>query len=487
MVTTPTQYRHTKIIFTIGPSTDSPEKLQALIHEGVDVCRINMAHADEEWTRAIMAKLREACKETGREIASMIDVKGPEIRTGKVDEPIDLKVGDILKLWTTEPPASTDAGVYNVGVNYAGLPGDLTPGATMLLDSGLIQLEVMECSPAFVKAKVVIPGKLGSRRHINLPGVEVNLPSLTEKDRKDIQVGIEEGVDFIALSFVRNAQAVNELRDLLKHLGSDARIISKIEDQAGLKNLEEIIMASDAIMVARGDLGIEISYEKLPTVQRNAVFACQKHGKPVIVATHLLESMTNAPVPTRAEVTDVSNAVREQTDCIMLSGETTMGSYPLECVRVMKRVINATEATNTRELNRSIVLKTPKAKLLRSAAVLAQELEGIGVVVFTRSGFLPHVLAALRPNGIPIYAFTDVRPVFRQMLMLWGVEPFMIDFDESDPEETIQRSFDYLCRRGWCKPGDQLAVITNALARDKIIDTLQLRDIPMPDAPATQA
>lgn len=444
------------------------------------MCRINMAHADEEWTRSIMAKLRQACRDAGREIASMIDVKGPEIRTGKVAEPILLSVGDYLELWTTEPPPS-EPGNYRVSVNYANLPADVSPGNTMLVDSGLIQLEVLDCSPTCIRTRVIIPGKLSSKRHINLPGVEIGLPSLTEKDRRDIQIGVEEGVDFVALSFVRNAQAVEELRDLLKHLGSDARIISKIEDQMGLKNLESIIKASDAIMVARGDLGIEISYEKLPTVQREAVWACQTQGKPVIIATHLLESMTNAPVPTRAEVSDVANAVREQADCVMLSGETTMGSYPLESVQVLKRVIKEIEAANTRELNRRIVLKTPKAKMLRSAAVLAQELEGASVLVFTRSGFLPHVLAALRPNGIPIYAFTDQRPVFRQMLMLWGVEPFLIEFNEQDPESTIQSAFDYLCRRNWCQPGDQLAVITNVLAHDRIVDTLQLRQIPVPE------
>ncbi len=232
-------------------------------------------------------------------------------------------------------------------------------------------------------------------------------------------------------------------------------------------------------MVARGDLGIEIPYEELPQVQRDAVTLCLREGTPVIVATQMLESMTDSPMPTRAEISDVANAVREQTDAIMLSGETTTGSYPLECVEAMQKIALATEAGYTRALNPHIILKTPKAKMLRSAAVLAQELEDAGIVIFTRSGFLAHIIAALRPNRIPIFAFTDIPHIFRQMLLLWGVEPFFIEFDMEQPEVTIQRAFQYLVEKGWCKSGDHLAVITNPLTRvgDKRIENLQLRVI----------
>ena len=453
--------------------------LRTLIKERVDVCRINMAHADEAWTRAIMQGIREACTDVGREIATMIDVKGPEIRTGKVARAITLKKGDKIEIWTQEPPVAEEGdNTIRITTNYSGLPKDLKPGVTMLVDSGLIQLNVDSCEENHVKTTVMIPGELGSKRHINLPGVEVNLPSLTKKDIEDVKVGVSEGVDFIALSFVRNAQAVHDLRKLLCNLGSFARIISKIEDQMGLQNLEEIILASDGIMVARGDLGIEISYEKLPSVQLEAVKLCQKHGKPVIIATHMLESMINAPVPTRAEVTDVANAVREQADCVMLSGETTMGLYPLEAVKVMKQVIHATESRSHQPLNDQIVLRTPKAKLLRSAAILAKELDGASIVVFTRSGFLPHVLAALRPNGIPIYAFTEQQHIFRRLIPLWGVEPFKITLNNEDPEDTIRRCFSRLVRGGWAQKGEQLVVITNVMADGEVIDTLQIRTIP---------
>jgi pyruvate kinase len=337
-------------------------------------------------------------------------------------------------------------------------------------------LEVLEKDSVHVRCRVLTPGKLGSRRHINLPGVEVNLPSLTEKDERDIRVGVEAGIDFVALSFCRRGEDVGTLRKLLDSLNSKARIIAKIEDQAGLRNLEAIVKTADAIMVARGDLGIEIEYHTLPLVQTRIVDICLTLGKPVIIATHLLESMISAPMPTRAEISDVSNAVRERADAVMLSGETTTGMYPLECVEVMKNILRSTEPTDKRKLNEALRLEEPKAKMLRSAAVLAQELGRSGIVVFTRSGFLAYTLAALRAVGVPIYAFTDDEAVFRQMVLPWGVEPFLMKFSD-DPEETILNALAYLKRREWCDTGTWLVVITNALAHDKVIDSMQLRQI----------
>jgi pyruvate kinase len=322
----------------------------------------------------------------------------------------------------------------------------------------------------------VIPGKLGSRRHINLPGVEVNLPSLTEKDDKDVRAGVAAGIDFVALSFARKSQDVVALQQLLEGLGSKARIIAKIEDQSGLRNLTSIIKAADAVMVARGDLGIEIDYHTLPLVQTRIVEACLSEGRPVIIATHLLESMINAPMPTRAEISDVSTAVRERADAVMLSGETTTGLYPLECVKVMTNIVQSIEPAEKRRFNEVIELHEPKAKMLRAAALLAQELGNSGVVVFTRSGFLAYTLAALRAVGVPIYAFTDDEALFRQLLLPRGVEPFLMPFSD-DPEDTVQQALGYLKRQQWCKEGTWLVVITNALAHDKIIDTLQLRQI----------
>lgn len=467
-------YRHTKIIATLGPATESKEMLSKLILGGVDILRLNMAHASHKWIEDAMWYIREASTEVGRHVAVMMDVKGPEIRTGVVEVPIDLAVGDVIEFYTKRGEPTGD--VPAVSVNYPGLPGEVKVGDVVLVDSGLIQLKVLDTEEAKIRLEVLTAGSVTSRRHINLPGIQVDLPALTEKDENDLRAGVKAGIDFVALSFVREADDVKTLRRFLDDLGSEARIIAKIEDQAGVRNMEAIIREADGIMVARGDLGVEIDYHKLPLVQSDLIRACQAEGKPVIVATHMLESMISSPMPTRAEVSDVSHAIREQADAVMLSGETTTGSYPLESVDVFKNIIESIEPSVKRPLNEVIKLKEPKAKMLRSAAVLAQEMGGAGIVVFTRTGFLPYVLGALRPSGVPIYAFTDLEHVFRHLLLPWGVEPFLMEFADSH-EQTIQKSIKVLSEKGWEKEGQWLVVITNALADEKVIDTLQLRQI----------
>jgi pyruvate kinase len=467
-------YRHTKIIATLGPATDSKEMLGKLILEGVDIMRLNMAHATHQWVADAIWFIREVSAEVGRHVGVMMDVKGPEIRTGVVESPLSLAVGDRVEFYIESAQPTGD--IPAVTVNYPGLPGDLEVGSTVLVDSGLIRMRVLEKDKERVRCEVLTPGKMGSKRHINLPGVYVNLPSLTKKDHEDLRAGVDAGIDFVALSFVREAEDVRILRRTLDGMGSKAKIVAKIEDQAGVRNMVEIIREADAIMVARGDLGIEIDYHRLPLVQTQLVQACQAAGKPVIIATHLLETMIHSPMPTRAEISDVSNAIREQADAVMLSGETTTGEYPMESVQVLKDIIGTMEPSIPHVLNGKLVLEEPKAKMLRSAAVLAQELGQSGIVVFTRSGFLAYVLGALRARGVPIYAFTDVQPVFRQLLLPWGVEPFLMEFSE-DPEVTIENALECLKRKEWAKPGTWLVVITNALAAGKIVDTIQLRQV----------
>lgn len=467
-------FRHTKIIATLGPATESKEMLSKLIRGGVDILRLNMAHASHKWVEDAMWFVREASSEVGRHVAVMMDVKGPEIRTGFVEAPISLSAGDRIEFYIEKAEPTGD--IPAVSVNYSGLPGEVSDGDTVLVDSGLIQLKVAEKDKQRIRFKVLTPGELGSRRHINLPGIQVHLPALTEKDENDLKAGVEAGIDFVALSFVREAEDVRTLRKFLDGLGSSAKIIAKIEDQAGVRNMEAIIREADGIMVARGDLGVEIDYHKLPLVQTELIHACQAEGKPVIVATHMLESMISSPMPTRAEVSDVSHAVREQADAVMLSGETTTGAYPLESVEVFKNIIESIEPSVSADLNSRIQLKEPKSMMLRSAAILAQELGNSGLVVFTRSGFLAYVLGALRPRGIPIFAFTDQESIFRQLLLPWGVEPFFMEFSD-DPEETIRNALEVLREKGWAASGSWQVVITNALAHDKIIDTLQLRQI----------
>ncbi|WP_145277865.1 pyruvate kinase [Planctomycetes bacterium SV_7m_r] len=471
-------YRHTKIIATIGPATDSPEKLQAMISAGVDMIRLNMAHGTVQWVEEIIAKIRAASAVVHREVAVMMDVKGPEVRTGVVAEDIELQIGDRLELHSAaiDPDAGNviQPGSYRVSVNYPDLPHDLEVGAKVLIDSGLLHSTVIEKSDRMVSVQIETPGTLTSRRHINLPGTLIKLPALTKKDEADLLAGIKAGLDFVALSFVRQAADVVTLRDFLKSHGSEARIISKIEDHAGVVNMHSIIHETDAVMVARGDLGIEIAFQNLPIVQSKLIEACMQQGKPVIVATHLLESMISSPMPTRAEISDVSNAVREQADAIMLSGETTVGAYPLESIDVLKKIIESIEPSVGSQVNESIHLYTPKAKMLRSSVSLAAELGNSAVVVFTRSGFLAYVLGALRAYKVPILAFTDIPTTFHQLLLPWGVEPFLMDFSD-DPEETIQNALQLLRERGFVDPESWLVVITNALADGQIIDSLQLR------------
>lgn len=470
-------YRHTKIIFTIGPATESEERLEELVRAGVDICRLNMAHASHEWTRSVIRRVRSVCDRVGRQIAVMMDVKGPEIRTGDLPEKITLQKGerfDFLTRGTIE--SAGEPGIRCVTVNYPSLSQDVKVGATLLVDSGLVRMKILETLPDRVRCEVVIPGPMGNRRHINLPGVKVGLPALTRKDKDDIRVGLEEGVELFALSFVREADDIDIFRRYLQEHGVEGKIIAKIEDQSAITNLDEIIRASDGLMVARGDLGIECPYEQLPIIQRRAVKSCIRGRKPVIIATHMLESMIDNPLPTRAEVTDIANAIFEKADCIMLSGETTTGKYPVECVNVMDRIAREVESQAARGELEDVELKTPKALMLRSAVQLAQDLDKCGIVVFTRSGMLVRVLSSLRPNHCPIFAFTDSSILFKQLLMQWGVEPFMLDFDQ-DPEVTIQSAFGRLkkSKKKWAQEGDWMVVVTNVIAGERIIDSIQMR------------
>lgn len=471
-------YRHTKIIFTIGPATNDVETLTELLKRGVDVCRLNMAHADHEWTRRAIENVRTACDKVGRHVAVMMDVKGPEIRTGPLDEPFQLERGDSFDFLLEREAEPVRGEICGVRVNYPQLHEDVGVGDTILVDSGLLRLRVLEIMEDRIRCSVRIGGELGSRRHINLPGVHVRLPALTQKDREDIETGIKYGVDFFALSFVRSADDLDILRRYLSERGSSAHVIAKIEDQSAISNLEEIIQASDGLMVARGDLGIEIPYETLPLVQRRAVMACQRMGKPAIVATHMLESMILNPVPTRAEISDIANAVFEQADCVMLSGETTVGKYPTQCVDVMNRIIRSIESNADRKLNNAFKLKTPKELMLKSAVYLSDDIPRCAIAVFTRRGNLARTLSTLRPRKSTIFAFTDSEETFQNLLLYWGIEPFLMRFNDTDHEATIQDAFARLRSRGWVESRDNMVMISNIFAGKKLIDTIQLRTIP---------
>jgi len=470
-------FRRTKIIFTLGPATESEEMLEKLILAGADIVRLNMAHAKHDWTRGVIRRIRAVSARVARDVAIMMDIKGPEIRTGDLTVPIELRAGEIFD-FTVKPEDTAGRGggeeVRSVDVNYKDMVKDIAIGDTVLVDNGLLRLEVLEKDAARIRCRVLIPGELKSRRHINLPGVKVNLPAFTEKDRADAIVGLEEGIDYLALSFVREAADIELLRAFLTEKKSKVRIIAKIEDQTAITNLNEIVAACDGLMVARGDLGIECPFEELPVIQRRAVRACLAQGRPVIVATHMLESMISQPVPTRAEITDVANAVYEMADCVMLSGETTIGKYPLECVQMLDTIARRIERESDGEGQEPAVFISERMKVLHSAVVLANEFPNSKLITFTRHGFMAQGLALLRPVHSPILAFTPSPEVFRQLRLLRAVEPYLMPL-AADPNDSIENAIALLQRAKRIAPGDKLIVATDILAQDRLVDSVQLR------------
>jgi pyruvate kinase len=463
--------RKTKIICTLGPATEKPETIRALLAAGADIFRLNMSHAKHDWVREIVPRVLKIAAELRRPAAILLDTQGPAIRTGELKSNLKLKPGDILE-FTVRGAKSEEK--YSVDVNYDGLVNDISVGDVVLVDNGVIRMLVLQKKRNRIRCKVLTPGVLGSRRHINLPGVRVSLPPLTEKDHEDIALGVELKVDFVALSFARKKSDLLELRRVLKKAGSRARIVAKIEDQSAVRHILQMIEAADVVMIARGDLGIECPMEELPIIQRKIVKNCLRIGKPVIVATHMLESMIENPVPTRAEITDVANAVFEQADAIMLSGETSTGRYPVECVQVFDRVALRIERSGGAGYGSDAVLEDARQKTCASAVVLANSLSRAHLVVFTHHGTMARYVSNLRPENAPIFAFTPSDEIFRQIVISWGVQPIMLDFAD-DPHVTIETAVKYLRQNKLTRPGDNLVVLSDMLGgRDKV-DSIQLR------------
>src|SRR5438105_1938779 len=463
--------RKTKIICTLGPATEKTETLRQLIEKGADVFRLNMSHAKPGWVREIVPRIRRLADEVGRPVAILLDTQGPAIRTGDLKTDLHLQPGNILEL-TVRGAESEEK--YSVDVNYEGLVDDVAVGDTLLVDNGMIRLVVLEKGAKRIRCKVMTLGTLGSGRQINLPGVHVNLPPLTEKDIADVTLGAELSVDFVGLSFVRKKSDLEELRRLLAGEKSKALIVGKIEDQSAVESIEDIIRASDAVMIARGDLGIECPMEELPIIQRRIVKMCLRLGKPVVVATHMLESMTTNPLPTRAEITDVANAVFEQADAIMLSDETTIGRYPVECVEILDRVALRIERSGGAGYAKSAILEDARQKTVASAVVLANSLQRAKIIVFTRYGTMARNVSNLRPENAPIFAFTPSEEIRRQLAICWGVYPVRIGFT-GDPNVTIEAAEKFLREANLTTPGDQLVIISDVRAGEDRIDSVQLR------------
>jgi pyruvate kinase len=465
--------RKTKIIATLGPASETPERLRELMLAGANIFRLNMSHGHHDWVRMIVPRIRNIATELGLPIGILMDTQGPAVRTGDLGTKLDLKIGDIME-FTVRGTHSEE--LYSVGVNYDGLIDDINEGDVVLVDNGVIHLKVLSKINNRIRCEVLTPGLLGSRRHINLPGVKVNLPPLTEKDLADVAVGAEVGVDFVALSFCREPSDVVALRNVLKGHGCAAKIVAKIEDQSAVKLINEIIQESDAVMIARGDLGVECPMEELPIIQRRILKAALKLGKPVVVATHMLESMIENPVPTRAEVTDVANAVFEQADAIMLSGETTVGKYPVECVKVLDRIARRIERSGSAHYADQTSLLSPRQKTAHSGVVLANSFSDAHIAVFTRQGNMAAYASRIRPELAHIHAFTPSEITAGHMTLLWGVLPIVVPFSEK-AEDTLHKAEDLLLERDLAAKGDHLVVMSDIVEGDEKFDSIQLRKI----------
>jgi len=463
--------RKTKIICTLGPATEKTETLRQLIDKGADVFRLNMSHATHEWVRNIVPRIRALAEAAGRPVALLLDTQGPAIRTGDLKTNLHLEPGDLVE-FTLRGAKSKER--YSVDVNYDGFAADVSVGDTILVDNGLIKLVVLAKGRNRVLCKALTSAVLTSRRHINLPGVRVRLPSLTPKDLADVSLGAELGADFIALSFVREKSDIEELRKLLSQKKSKAQIVAKIEDQLAVRSIDKMIESADVIMVARGDLGIECPMEELPIIQRRIVKHCIHQGKPVVVATQLLESMITNPLPTRAEITDVANAVFEQADALMLSAETTLGRYPIDCVEVLHRVAMRIERSGGAGYAKDALLENVRQKTVASAVMLADSLPDSKLAVFTLRGRMARYTSNLRPERAPIFAFTPSEEVYRQLTLYWGIFPVRIDFT-GDADETIASAEKFLRRNKLAVRGNRMVIVSDVTMGRAMIDSIQLR------------
>lgn len=448
--------------------------LEKLAEAGMDIVRLNMSHGDHESAAKIIKSIKTLNRKIPHPIAILVDTQGPEIRTGDLASDLELRNGSIITISVRDKKSVEESSIH---IHYDDLLNAVEIGDRITVDNGIINFEVLEKNDnGLMKCKVIDGGVLKSKRHVNLPGIRVNLPAITRKDREDILFALEQGVDFIALSFVREAEDVRQLKQLLSENASKVKIIAKIEDQSGVENLDAIIEESDGIMVARGDLGVEINVAELPNVQRNIVKRCAEEGKRVIVATHLLESMIENPIPTRAEVTDVANAIYEEVDAVMLSGETTIGKHPVRCVRQLVEIAEACEQGIGLEFTKKLKNTSDKQNLARTAVDLAESTSAKGIMVITRRGFMADYVTNCHPRKTGIYAFTNDSLTRRRLMLNRNLASYRTAFS-NDPEKTLQTAFDALKAKADFSSGDKVVVISDVLVGTGI-EAIQLRLIP---------
>ncbi|KWW99868.1 pyruvate kinase [Carbonactinospora thermoautotrophica] len=448
--------RRAKIVCTLGPATNSLEQIHALVEAGMDVARLNLSHGSYTEHEERYHAVRKAVEETGRGVGVLVDLQGPKIRLGTFAEgPVLLERGDEFVITTEDVPGDK----HICSTTYKGLPGDVSKGDRILVDDGRVTLEAIAVEGNRVVTMVIEGGVVSDHKGLNLPGVNVSVPALSAKDERDLRWALRLGVDMIALSFVRNARDVEDVHRVMDEVGVRVPVLAKIEKPQAVENLEEIVDAFDGIMIARGDLGVELPLEQVPLVQKRAVWLARRWAKPVIVATQMLDSMISASRPTRAEASDVANAVLDGADALMLSGETSVGKYPIEAVKTMARIINATEEQMLAEGLKPWPGK-PRTKggaIGRAAVQVGDFLEAKYLVCFTQSGDTGRRLARYR-SPIPILAFTPVPQVRNQLALTWGVETFLGEVVQHT-DDMVRQVDHALQKLNRCKPGD-LIVIT---------------------------
>ncbi|GAA2917580.1 pyruvate kinase [Microbacterium keratanolyticum] len=450
--------RRAKIVATLGPATSTYESVRAIIDAGVDVARLNLSHGDYSVHEANYANVRRAADDAGRAVAILVDLQGPKIRLGKFEDgPYELAAGDIFKITTEEIIGNREI----CGTTFKGLPQDVKPGDFLLIDDGKVRVEVVETDGTVVTTRVVVAGAVSNNKGINLPGVAVNVPALSEKDEDDLRWGLRIGADVIALSFVRNAEDVKRVHEIMAEEGVRIPVIAKIEKPQAVEALEGIVDAFDGIMVARGDLGVELPLEAVPIVQKRAVELARRNAKPVIVATQMLESMISSPVPTRAETSDVANAVLDGADAVMLSGETSVGDYPIIVVETMARIIESTEEHGLERIQPLTTKpRTQGGAITLAALEVAEFVEAKFLCVFTQSGDSARRLSRLR-SRIPMLAFTPEPNIRRRMALTWGINSTLVEAVQHTDLMFLQVD-DYLLKSGLAKEGDKVVVISGS-------------------------
>ena len=465
--------RRIKIIATIGPKTENEQTIKKLAEAGMNIARINMSHGDHRWHSILMDRIKNISQKTIFPIGLMLDTQGPEIRTSAKTE-FGLEEGDIFKI-AVSSACDIQEGEKHTFIDYENLINKVKKHDTIMIDDGLIGLEVLKVDPYHITCKVLNKGKLEKRKSVNLPGIRTDLPSITKKDIEGIRLGVKYKIDYVAQSFVRKREDIIQMRKLLDKFSSNAMIIAKIEDQEGIDNMGSIIEEADGIMVARGDLGVEIPFEEIPIVQKQMVDKCIQHGKPVIIATHLLESMVQNPRPTRAEVTDVANAVYEKADCIMLSGETTKGDYPVECVRAMHKIAkNVQKKLNFTMPGNGFKTTDVREAITLGACINAENLGAKAIIVFSKTEKLLSLVTKRRPN-IDIFAFTDNEEVRKKLMIFWGAFPFKIKFSDNF-EVMVKNAIKMLKDKKLIVKDDRVVIVSDANTR-KDIDILEIRKI----------